>query len=135
MSEEIAQAAGDRDYLGRIVRDAWVAWAREQPNPKPQHLDPWEALPEPIKEVDRRIGAAARAAVCHDLSNAVQAERDRAIAAEADAAALREELKLLRELRDDVARWRASGGDARELAYVLETSDRAAQTAQTEKQP
>jgi hypothetical protein len=41
----------------------------------------------------------------------------RAEAAEADAAALR-------ELYDDVQRWRESGGDVRELRYVLETADR-----------
>lgn len=52
-----------REYLGRVVRDAWVTWASEQPSPKPHHLDPWEALPEPIKEVDRRIGIAVMEAL------------------------------------------------------------------------
>jgi hypothetical protein len=47
-----------RETLGRIVRDAWVAWAKEQPEPKSGWLDPWDMLPEPIKEVDRRIGMA-----------------------------------------------------------------------------
>lgn len=46
----------DRETLGRIVREIWVDFAREQPDPKPHHLAPWEALSEPMKEVDRRIG-------------------------------------------------------------------------------
>ena len=46
----------DREHLGRIVREVWIAWAKEQPNPKPSWLVPWEGLSEPDKEVDRRIG-------------------------------------------------------------------------------
>lgn len=45
-----------REVLGRLVRAVWVEWAREQPNPKPSWLAPWEALGEPDREVDRRIG-------------------------------------------------------------------------------
>jgi hypothetical protein len=48
----------DRERLGIIVRAVWVEWAHEQPNPKPSWLQPWEALDEPDKEVDRRIGEA-----------------------------------------------------------------------------
>jgi hypothetical protein len=48
----------DREKLGRAVRAVWMAWAREQPNPKPSWLVPWEELSEPDKEVDRRIGEA-----------------------------------------------------------------------------
>lgn len=53
-----AKALGtlDRESLGRMVREAWVLWAREQPNPKDSWLVPWEGLSEPDKEVDRRIG-------------------------------------------------------------------------------
>lgn len=46
----------DRERLGRIVREEWRAWAREQPSPKPSWLVPWEGLSEPDREVDRRIG-------------------------------------------------------------------------------
>lgn len=52
-----------RDELGRVVRQAWVAWAREQFNPKESWLAPWEELPEVDREADRRIGEAVRAAV------------------------------------------------------------------------
>jgi hypothetical protein len=45
-----------RDSLGRRVREVWIAWAREQPNPKASWLKPWEALSEADREVDRRIG-------------------------------------------------------------------------------
>lgn len=48
--------AREREELGQIVRDEWIAWAREQQNPKPSWLMPWESLSEPSKEVDRRIG-------------------------------------------------------------------------------
>ena len=46
----------DYEYLGRLVREEWVKWAKEQPAPKPSWLVPWERLPEADKEVDRRIG-------------------------------------------------------------------------------
>lgn len=49
-------ASQDRESLGRIVRTVWIEWAREQPNPKPTWLQPWEELTEPEREVDRRIG-------------------------------------------------------------------------------
>jgi hypothetical protein len=45
-----------REALGRIVRQAWMAWAREQPTPKASWLQTWEELTEPEREVDRRIG-------------------------------------------------------------------------------
>lgn len=45
-----------RERVGREVRRVWVAWAREQPDPKPSWLVPWEALGEADREVDRRIG-------------------------------------------------------------------------------
>jgi hypothetical protein len=46
----------DREFLGRVVRMEWEAWAREQPNQKPSWLTPWDQLTEPEREVDRRIG-------------------------------------------------------------------------------
>ena len=48
----------DPDMLGRVVRDAWVKWARTQPNPKPSWLVPYDQLSEPEKEADRQIGMA-----------------------------------------------------------------------------
>lgn len=48
----------DDESLGRFVREIWIEWAQEQPNPKPSWLVPWEGLSEPDKEVDRRIGRA-----------------------------------------------------------------------------
>jgi hypothetical protein len=50
----------DRDTLGRIVREAWVRWARTQPNPKPSWLTSYDGLPEPDREADRQIGEAVR---------------------------------------------------------------------------
>lgn len=45
-----------RESLGRLVRELWIEWAKEQPAPKPSWLVPWEGLSEPDREVDRRIG-------------------------------------------------------------------------------
>lgn len=45
-----------REFLGKLVRAEWVKWAREQPNPKPSWLVPWDELGEPDREADRRIG-------------------------------------------------------------------------------
>jgi hypothetical protein len=46
----------DYEMLGQAVREEWVKWAKEQPNPKPSWLVPWEGLSEADREVDRRIG-------------------------------------------------------------------------------
>lgn len=55
--------APERERLGRLVREAWVAYVREtQPNPKPSHVAPWEELSEWDKEADRRIADALCAA-------------------------------------------------------------------------
>lgn len=51
-----------REALGRLVRDVWIAWAKEQPNPKPSWLVEWDGLSEPDREVDRRIGEVIAAA-------------------------------------------------------------------------
>lgn len=48
----------DRETLGRMVREAWVRWAKTQPAPKPSWLAPYEELAEPDKEADRQIGEA-----------------------------------------------------------------------------
>lgn len=39
-----------------------------------------------------------------------------------------QELKLLRELSDDLTRWREAGGDIRDLTYVFETMDKIEKT-------
>jgi hypothetical protein len=39
-----------------IVHEVWLAWAREQADPKPSWLVLWADLSEPDREVDRRIG-------------------------------------------------------------------------------
>jgi hypothetical protein len=46
------------ETLGKRVREVWIMWAKEQPNPKDSWLTSWEELSEPDKEVDRRIGIA-----------------------------------------------------------------------------
>jgi hypothetical protein len=51
----------ERDRLGRLVREAWVNWARTQPNPKPSWLVPYDDLSEADKEADRQIGEAIAA--------------------------------------------------------------------------
>lgn len=48
------------EELGRMVRDTWVAWAREQPDTAdhPSWTRLWDALSERDKDADRRIGRA-----------------------------------------------------------------------------
>lgn len=45
-----------REKLGRLVREVWVEWAREQPAAPQRHLVPWEECSEGTREVDMRIG-------------------------------------------------------------------------------
>jgi hypothetical protein len=54
-----------REALGRIVRDTWITWAREQPDPKPSWLTGWNGLDPGQREVDMRVGEAV-AAVGHE---------------------------------------------------------------------
>lgn len=73
-------APADGEALGRKVRDEWIAWAKEQPNPKPSWLVPWEGLSEPDRDVDRRIGLR-----CHAIGYAAgvaKGEEERARLAE-----------------------------------------------------
>lgn len=51
----------DRESGGRLVREVWIAWAKEQPAPKPSWLVEWDGLSEPDREVDRRIFEACEA--------------------------------------------------------------------------
>jgi hypothetical protein len=51
-----------REPLGRLIREEWVKWASEQPDPKPSWLLPWEELDAGQREVDMRMGAAVAAA-------------------------------------------------------------------------
>lgn len=57
MDESIAPRE-PRELVGRMVRQIWVEWAREQPDPKPSWLLPWEELDDGQREVDMRIGDA-----------------------------------------------------------------------------
>ena len=52
----------DRERLGRVVRDAWMRWAAQHPDPKPSWLVPWDGLNEMDREVDRQIAEAVLAA-------------------------------------------------------------------------
>jgi hypothetical protein len=52
------QEPSDPDHWGRIVREAWVSWARTQPSPKASWLVPYDQLSESDKEADRQIGLA-----------------------------------------------------------------------------
>lgn len=49
---------------------------------------------------------------------------DQAIEQRGAGAALLAELTVLRELYQDVQRWRESGGDSRDLLYVVETAEK-----------
>jgi hypothetical protein len=84
-------AAGEvtDDNLGRAVRQEWVAFARTLEAPKAHWLEPYEALSEDMKEVDRRIGRA--------LHNAGRASRDAEVA---------EFRRALGSAKDQLDKWR-----------------------------
>jgi hypothetical protein len=64
-----------REDLGRLVRQTWVDWAREQPDPKPSWLMPWEDLDDGQREVDMRIGEAVATAAQYDRLGVAEPER------------------------------------------------------------
>lgn len=72
----------DRETGGQFVRKVWIAWAMEQPNPKPSWLVPWEELSEPDKEVDRRIFEACYASGRSDGETGLLSEVNRLLTLE-----------------------------------------------------
>lgn len=50
-----------REQRGRLVRDVWVGYAREQGDAKPSHLTGWDDLGAGDREADMRIGEAVAA--------------------------------------------------------------------------
>lgn len=47
-----------REKLGKLVREVWVAYCRDNGDTQPSHIAEWEQLSEYDKEVDRQIGEA-----------------------------------------------------------------------------
>ena len=47
-----------REWLGRVVRKAWVTYCHETGDTKLSHIASWDELSEWDKEADRRIGVA-----------------------------------------------------------------------------
>ena len=74
MSGQLPGDAIAAETLGRLVRDAWVAWAREQPDPKPSWLVGWDDLDDGQREVDMRIGQAIAAQVAAAEREAIRRE-------------------------------------------------------------
>jgi hypothetical protein len=65
-----------REILGRLVRKAWLTWARKQPDAKPSWLAPWEELGDGQREVDMIIGEAVAAAEQERILKRVQGYLD-----------------------------------------------------------
>lgn len=63
-----------RERLGRVLRDAWLAWARRQPCPKPSWLLPWDALPAEHQEVDMCMAEAVLASVLQPRESSPELE-------------------------------------------------------------
>jgi len=57
----------DREELGKIVREVWVAWAKQNPKLKdrlkPEYLVQFDDLDEDDKECNRLIGEAVANAI------------------------------------------------------------------------
>jgi hypothetical protein len=56
-----------RDRLGRVVREAWTEWAREQPRHAGEQFLSWDEMREEDKEGDRRIAEAVAKALAELL--------------------------------------------------------------------
>jgi len=61
------------DNLGKIVRNAWIEWAKEQSSPKSSWLVPYEELSQADKDADIRIGRAVEDAINKALALDLQA--------------------------------------------------------------
>lgn len=72
VTEESTTARALREARGKRVREVWIAWAREQANPKASWLVSWDDLPEPDRQVDRLIGEALAADERAHLAASVQ---------------------------------------------------------------
>lgn len=92
--------------LGRLVREVWVEWAREQPDvaEHPSWLVPWEQLPERDREVDRRIEAAIWESAQAPLLAEIETLKRAAVWANSEAAAA-EVIAKERELTDLTHAW------------------------------
>lgn len=64
----------DRESLGRIVRDAWIERCKLKPNPRPDHVAPWEEMPEFDRETDRVIAEAVLAHLMSLLDEAKETQ-------------------------------------------------------------
>jgi len=100
---EPAATAG-RESGGRLVRDVWIAWAKEQPNPKPSWLVEWDGLSEPDKEVDRRIFEACAARQMASFAAESKEESDSALRQAVDRVLRVAILAGIPEHEQDVAR-------------------------------
>lgn len=115
MSEEIAAAIGTIEYWQRRAEQAEADAA---------------ALRQALSVIIAGIKDHAR----RDLGDYLLITPTAAVFARAtlkvrpSGAALLAELAMLRELRDDVQRWREGGGDVRDLHYVLETLEKASKS-------
>lgn len=91
--------ADDRETLGRLVRETWVAWAQEQPEPKDSWLLEWDDLPEddPQREVDMRIGSAVAAQAVADAKLRNERTEARLLALGAHRAAIFDALRFTAE--------------------------------------
>lgn len=73
----MGKVANRQETLGRLVRETWVKWAREQPAPKPAWLASWDELDQGQREVDTRIGEAVAAAERERISAGLDAIAER----------------------------------------------------------
>ena len=55
-AQVLAIPEADNEFLGKKVREVWLTWAQEQPDPKPSWLLPWDRLSPADRDVDTRIG-------------------------------------------------------------------------------
>ena len=112
-------AGSDPEALGRIVRETWVNWAKEQPDAggHPSWLVPWDELPERDREVDRRIGSAVAAMAVHDADLEALELRKRLVLVGAHLPAILDALTA--RIADE--RWESQKARFRDAKAALET--------------
>jgi hypothetical protein len=113
--------ADDREPYGRLVRETWVNWAREQYRAKPSWITDWDELDDGQREVDMRIGSAVAAQAVHDAGVDVDVMRMRLTVLAAHFPVLRRALVIAvedseteREAREYRAALEALGGAEKE---------------------
>jgi hypothetical protein len=130
-----------RDTLGRVVREAWVGWAKTQASPKPSWLVPYDDLSVADKEADRQIGEHLARVLFYEATREIERLSARVAGLEEDAEAADAALSYFksgdvsRDLSEAIRQLREADARVAELERQLrEERDWCAAVAEDERQ-